>query len=261
MVVVLPVPLTPTTSSTLGSARTSSVPGSPSRLAISSASAAVRSVRSWRASSRCTSSAVARTPTSARISASSSRSQAASSPGSKAADASSAVNARRLFESESRKREKRPLRSASGSGCAFSSPSSSAQLRGNRDGLLAGQAPGNDLRDPVGAHGHPVQDIRGLHRPLLVRDDDELRAIGVAAQQLDEAADVRVVERRLDLVEQIERARPREEEREEEGDRAEGLFAAGEEREPLHTLPGGTQLDLDAGLVRVVAVLLGLGEP
>src|SRR5947208_8202312 len=226
MVVVLPVPLTPTTSSTLGSARTSSVPGSPSRLAISSASAAVRSVRFWRASRRRTSSAVAGTPTSARISASSSRSQAASSPGSNVADASSAVSARRLFDSESRRREKRPVRSASGSGCAFSSPSSCAQLRGNRGGLLAWQAPRNDLRDPVGAHRHPIEDIRGLHRPLLVRDDDELRAIRVAAQQLDEATDVRIVERGLDLVEQVERAWPCEEEREQERDRPKGLLAS-----------------------------------
>ena len=94
-----------------------------------------------------------------------------------------------------------------------------------------------------------------------MRDDDELRPVGEAAQELDEAADVRVVEGGLDLVEEIERARPREEEREEEGDRAEGLFAAGEEREPLHTLPGGAQLDLDAGLVPVFSVLLGLSEP
>src|SRR5205814_10701753 len=220
-------------------------------------SAPFRSVRSCRASSRCTSSAVAGTPTSARISASSSRSHAASSPGSNAADASSAVRAVLLFESESRSRENSPARAASGSACAFSSPSSWAQLRGNRGGLLAWQAPGNDLRDPVGAHGHAVQDIRGLHRPLLVRDDDELRAIGVAAQQLDEAADVRVVERRLDLVEQIERARPREEQREQERDRAERLLAAGEKRQARHLLARRPELDLDT---RVLVVLLGLGQ-
>src|SRR5439155_3447425 len=83
--------------------------------------------------------------------------------------------------------------------------------RGKRGGLLAWQAPGNDLRDPIGAHRHAVEDIRRLHRPLLVRDDDELRAVGVTAQQLDEAADVGVVERGLDLVEQIERTWAREE--------------------------------------------------
>ena len=52
---------------------------------------------------------------------------------------------------------------------------------------------------------------------------------GVAAQQLDEAADVRVVERGLDLVQEVERVRPREEEREQERDRSERLLAAGEQ--------------------------------
>ena len=33
-------------------------------------------------------------------------------------------------------------------------------------------------QDPVGAHRHAVEDVGRLHRPLLVRDDDELRAIG-----------------------------------------------------------------------------------
>ena len=93
-----------------------------------------------------------------------------------------------------------------------------------------------------------------------MRDDDELRAVGVAAEELDEAADVRVVERGLDLVEEVERARPREEEREEERDRAERLLAAGQEREPLHPLAGRAQLHLDAWLL-VLAVVLGLGQP
>src|SRR5207244_3290162 len=197
------------------------------------------------------------TPTSARISAASNRSHAASSPGSNAADASSAVRAVLLFESESRSRENSPARAASGSACAFSAPSSWAQLRGNRGGLLAWQAPGNDLRDPVGAHRHAVEDIRGLHRPLLVRDDDELRAIRVAAQQLDEATDVRIVERGLDLVEQVERAWPCEEEREQERDRAKGLLASRQQRQARHLLSGRSELDLDA---RLLFFVLGLGE-
>ena len=45
-----------------------------------------------------------------------------------------------------------------------------------------------------------------------MRDDDELGLVGVAAEQLDEAADVGVVERGLDLVEEVERARLRQEE-------------------------------------------------
>ncbi len=91
-----------------------------------------------------------------------------------------------------------------------------------------------------------------------MRDHDELRPVGVRAQQLGEATDVRVVERRLDLVEEVERARPGEEEREEERDRTERLLATGEQRQARHALPGRAQLDLDAGLF---ALLLGLGHP
>ena len=120
------------------------------------------------------------------------------------------------------------------------------------------EASRDDLRDAVGPHRHAVEDIGGLHRPLLVRHDDELRAIRVAAEELDEARDVRVVERCLDLVEEVEGARPREEEREEERDRAERLLAAGEEREARDALAGGPELDLDPGLS---PVLVGLDEP
>src|SRR5262249_47080375 len=77
-----------------------------------------------------------------------------------------------------------------------------------------------------------------LHRPLLVRDDDELRAVRVLPQEADETADVRIVERRLDLVQEVERARPREEERKQEGDRAERLLAARKQRQTCDALAG-----------------------
>ena len=109
IVVVLPVPLTPTTRITRGRAPTSSRAGlAEQRLRSPPASAGASSVASPRASSRWTSSAVAGTPTSAAISASSSRSQDAESPGSKAATEISSVSARRLLPSESRSREKKP---------------------------------------------------------------------------------------------------------------------------------------------------------
>src|SRR5689334_7074196 len=121
---------------------------------------------------------------------------------------------------------------------------------------------GDDLRDTVGAHRDAVEAVSGFHGPLLVRDHDELSSVGVAAEQLDEAADVRVVERRLDLVEEIEGTRPREEEREQEGDGTESLLAAGEERELRDALAHRAQLDLDSRLAAVVrAVLVGLAQP
>ena len=148
------------------------------------------------------------------------------------------------------------------------SPSSSAHVRDmaanaihavarsgrGRGALLARQAARDDLRDPVAAHRHAVEHVGGLHRPLLVGDHDELGPVGVAPQELDEPRDVRVVERRLDLVEEVERARLREEEREQERDRAERLLAAGEQRQARDLLPRGAELDLDARL-DVLAVL------
>src|SRR5438067_3252771 len=264
IVVVLPVPLTPTTRTTLGAPPTFSVPGSPKSAATSSARASPRSPSSPRASSRWTSSAVARTPTSAWISASSSRSHAWSSPGSNAAAWICSVSARRDFESESRSRENMPACRSSGSGSPSASPSSCAQLlataahdsgelrRADRFGFFARQPPRVVLRDAVAAHRDPVQDVGGLHRALLLRDHDELRTVRVPAQQRDEAAAVRVVERSLDLVEQIERTGPGEEQGEEERDRAERLLAARQERQPLHLLARGPQLDLDAGLALLV---------
>jgi hypothetical protein len=92
-----------------------------------------------------------------------------------------------------------------------------------------------------------------------VRDDDELRPIGIAAEELDETRDVGIVERGLDLVEEVERARPREEEREEERDRTERLLAAGEQHQARDPLPRRPELDLDARLALAV-LLVGLDE-
>src|SRR5580765_6839119 len=82
-------------------------------------------------------------------------------------------------------------------------------LRGYGGHVLAGKTTRDDLRDALLSHRDAVEHVRGFHRPLLVRHDDELRTVGVASQQLDEAADVRVVERGLDLVQQVEGARAR----------------------------------------------------
>src|SRR5262245_45004240 len=87
-----------------------------------------------------------------------------------------------------------------------------------------------------------------------MRDHDELRLVRIATQKLDEARDVRIVERRLDLVEEVERAWLGEEEREQERDRAECLLTAREQREPGDLLARRTELHLDAV---VTAVLVG----
>ena len=122
--------------------------------------------------------------------------------------------------------------------------------------VVVREAAGDDLRDTVRAHRDAVQHVGRFHRPLLVRDHDELRLVRVLPEQAGEAADVRVVERRLDLVEEVERARSREEEGEQERDRPERLLAAREQREPRDALARRAELDLDPGLL---ALVLGLG--
>ena len=62
-------------------------------------------------------------------------------------------------------------------------------------------------RDAGALHGDAVEHVGDLHRALAVRDHDELRVVGHRADRLGEAADVGLVERRVDLVEQAERAR------------------------------------------------------
>ena len=91
-------------------------------------------------------------------------------------------------------------------------------------------------------------------------DDDELRPVGVAAHELEKAIDVHVVERRLDLVEDVERARAGEEDGEHECERYQRLLTSGEQREALGRLAGGRDLDLDAGVGLVLLGDLGLGR-
>ncbi len=68
----------------------------------------------------------------------------------------------------------------------------------------------------------------------------------VAPQQRQEAIEVEIVERRLDLVEDVEGARAREEHREQERQRGHRLLAAGEQRQALGRLARGRDLDLHA---------------
>ena len=65
----------------------------------------------------------------------------------------------------------------------------------------------DDATHGVVADGHPVEGVGGLDRAPVVGDDDELRLVGEAAQRVGEPPDVRLVERRVDLVEDAERDR------------------------------------------------------
>src|SRR6266540_7447466 len=94
---------------------------------------------------------------------------------------------------------------------------------------------GQSLRDYRGgaivAPGYSVQHVGHLHRPLLMRDDQDLGVLGEAPHQLQEPVEVDIVERRLDLVHQIERARSGLEDGEQEGQRGRRALPSGQERQ------------------------------
>src|SRR3954453_6083217 len=278
IVVVLPVPLTPTIIRTAGSAERSigarSLEATSARISISRSRTAIPSIGtapdSTSCSNRSTTAAVVGAPTSARINASSSNSQVSSSILSNRLAEISSVSACRLLERLSRSRLKTPRRC---SGASSSAVATAEGLRPPRStiscqlvamarkgtetqlsveegagsplqplshrrkprrlvlvfGVLAHftrQPPRDHLGDAVPTHRDPVEDIGGVHRPFLVGDDDELGPIGEAADQLQEAVDVGVVEGGLDLVEDVEGAGPGEEDGEDECQRHQRLLAA-----------------------------------
>src|ERR687895_2077474 len=192
-------------------------------------------------------------------------SKASSSSDWKTVACSSAPSASRVFDMFSRRRRKNPRRwgswsSAAAGGGGASSPrkNSSCQVRVTRGSLgchvaRALEAAGDHAGDAVAAHAHPVEGVGGVHRPLLVRDDDELGPVRVAPDELEEAVDVDVVERGLDLVQDVEGARAGQEDGEHERQRDEGLLAARQQGQSLRSLARRRDLDLDA---RIVLLLL-----
>src|SRR6185369_4326508 len=113
-------------------------------------------------------------------------------------------------------------------------------------------------RDQLGharlLHCHPIEAVGDLHCFPIVCDDDELGVLLHAAQHLDEPADVGIVERSVDFVEQAERARLEAEHAEHQGDRRERLLATRQQLHALQALPGRLGDDLDAALERIVLV-------
>ena len=83
---------------------------------------------------------------------------------------------------------------------------------------------------------------------------DELRAVGVLLDERQEAADVRVVERRIDFVEHADRGGIGEEQAEDQCDGGQRLFAAGQQGERLEPLAGRLGHDLQPGLERIVRI-------
>ena len=84
----------------------------------------------------------------------------------------------------------------------------------------------DDLGDAGLFHRDAVEGVGNLHRPLVVGDEDELAAVGHAADQFVEATDVGFIERRVHFVEQTERRRLDEEDRKDQRHRRHRLFPA-----------------------------------
>src|SRR5262245_7961227 len=116
------------------------------------------------------------------------------------------------------------------------------------------QLDGNQLRNARLLHGNAVQAVGDLHGFAVVGNDDELRVLLHPTQHLDKAADVGVVERRVDLVEEAERARLVLEHAEHQRDGGQCLLAAGQQLDALQALPRRLRDDLDAALERIVFV-------
>ena len=77
---------------------------------------------------------------------------------------------------------------------------------------------------------------------------------GHLVEQVAEALDVVVVERRVDLVEHADRRRVGEEHGEDQRQRGERLLAAGEQRQRRRLLARRLRQDFEAGFERIVAL-------
>ena len=122
--------------------------------------------------------------------------------------------------------------------------------------LGTASALGEHLGAAAGLHRHAEQAVGGLHRALLVAHDEQLGLVAELGNEGQEAMQVDVVERRLDLVHHVERRRPAAEHGEEERQRGQAALATRQQRQLLDVLPARLGLDLDAGLQQVI----GLGE-
>ena len=85
-----------------------------------------------------------------------------------------------------------------------------------------------------------------------MRDDDELRLPAHIREHFVEAADVGFVERRVHFVEDAERARLVAEHRDQQRERRQRLFAAGEQQNILQALAGRLRHDIDARIAGAV---------
>ena len=103
-------------------------------------------------------------------------------------------------------------------------------------------------------HRHAVERVATLHGALAVRYDDELRALRVLGEIIGKIADVRIVQRGLDFVQNAEGRGLEFEHGEENGDGRQRALAARQEREHLQLLSRRLRDDFDAACERFLRV-------
>src|ERR1700741_2627355 len=91
----------------------------------------------------------------------------------------------------------------------------------------------DEFRNTGFLHGYAIEDAAGLHRFAVVRDDDELGLRPQVRDELRETAHVRFVERRVDFVENAERARLIFEDGDQQREGRHGFLTAGKQQHVL----------------------------
>src|SRR5660398_221058 len=183
---------------------------------------------------------VAATPTSAYMSVSSNFSQTSSSKRSRSIDASCCPRALRLLESPSRTPLSHPFFSAAPSAAdSVTSASTDTPMNTSDQSYdkrlhlpslplpcfpFGCKPPGKQVRCSILAHCNPVQRRGYFHGATLMRDDDELGLILILPDDRQESPQIRVVQRGFYLIQDVEGARMRQEEREEKGNSGQRLL-------------------------------------
>src|SRR5688572_20411766 len=113
-------------------------------------------------------------------------------------------------------------------------------------------------RDDLGhtrfLHGHAIEGPGGFHRSFVVSYHDKLSLLRHLGDLTDEPADVRVIKRRVDLVQQAERRGTISKDREHERDRGHRFLAAGKQKNVLQAFARGLCNDLYSGFENVVGL-------
>jgi hypothetical protein len=95
-------------------------------------------------------------------------------------------------------------------------------------------------------HSHTVHSARRFHSAFVVGDDDELGAGRHGNHFSGETTDVRLVERRVNFVEEAERRGTIMKNSQNQGERSHRLFTTGKQQHVLQTLAGRLRNDVNA---------------